>query len=81
MLLLLVQLLQSAVLFVKTLCLVLFSPIVPIECFNPVSYSVLPLSPFALVPCYLRSLWFSVHFQVSGDSELVTLTAVAVTGP
>lgn len=48
MLLLPVQLLQSAVLFVKTLCLALFSLMVPNECFNPVSYSASPLSPFAL---------------------------------
>lgn len=81
LLLLPVQLLQSAFLFVKILGWALCSPTLPTQGFDPVSSSASPLSPFALSPCCIRSLWVSVHFQVSGVSGLVMFTAVALPGP
>lgn len=78
MLLLPMQLLQSAVLFAKISGLALFPPVVATEGFHPVSYSASPLSPLALSPCCVRSLWLRVHFQVSGDSGPVIFTAVAL---
>lgn len=78
MLLFPVQLLQSAVLFAKISGLALFPPVVATEGFHPVSYSASPLSPVALSPCCVRSLWLRVHFQVSGASGPVIFTAVAL---
>ena len=71
------QLLQSVVFFVKILCLVLFSLMVPMESFNPFLFCIV-LSPFTLSQCFIQSLWFSAQFLVP---ELIKLIAVALTEP